>query len=79
MEDTYSFVASADELKKYSDLQDIVKRILKQTIQCGYFIQQYAQRDFGGKGNFISGAMRNLSNIEQGGQSHRPPLAWIAR
>jgi hypothetical protein len=40
---------SADELKKYSDLQDIVKRILKQTIQCAYFIQQYAQRDFGGK------------------------------
>ena len=49
MEDTYSFVASADELKNHSDLQDIVKRILKQTIQCGYFIQQYAQRNFGGK------------------------------
>jgi hypothetical protein len=76
MEDTYSFVASADELKKYSDLQDIVKRILKQTIQCGYFIQQYAQRDFGGKGN---SAMKNLSNIEQRGQSRRPPLAWMAR
>jgi hypothetical protein len=49
MEDTYLFVASADELKNHSDLQDIVKRILKQTIVCGYFIQQYAQRNFGGK------------------------------
>jgi len=49
MEDTYSFVASADELKNHSDLQDIVKRILKQTIECGYFIQEYARRNFGGK------------------------------
>jgi hypothetical protein len=49
MEDTYSFVASANELKNNSDLQDIVKRILRQTIQCGFFIQQYAQCNFGGK------------------------------
>jgi hypothetical protein len=49
MEDTYSFVVSADELKNRSDLQEIVKRILKQTIECGYFIQQYAQHNFGGK------------------------------
>jgi hypothetical protein len=48
MEDTYSFVASADELKNHSDLQDIVKRILKQTIECGYFIHEYARRNFGG-------------------------------
>jgi hypothetical protein len=49
MEDTYSFVASTNELKNQSILQDIVNQILNQTIQCGYFIQQYAQRDFGGK------------------------------
>ena len=39
---------SADELKKESNLQDIVKRILKQTIECGYFIQEYMRHDFGG-------------------------------
>jgi hypothetical protein len=49
MDDTYSLVVSADEMKKHSDLQDIVKRILKQTIECGYFIQEHARRNFGGK------------------------------
>jgi hypothetical protein len=48
MEETYSFVVSADELKKESDLQDIVKRILRQTIECGYFIQEYMRHNFGG-------------------------------
>ncbi|KIM76026.1 hypothetical protein PILCRDRAFT_13068 [Piloderma croceum F 1598] len=43
MEDTYSFVASTNKLKNQSILQDIVNQILNQTIQCGYFIQQYAQ------------------------------------
>ena len=47
MEETYSFVASVDELKKESNLQDIVKRILKQMIECGYFIQEYMRHDFG--------------------------------
>jgi hypothetical protein len=35
--------------RTHSDLQDIVKRILKQTIECGYFIQEYARRNTGGK------------------------------
>jgi hypothetical protein len=48
MEETYSFAASVDELKKESNLQDMVKRILKQTIECGYFIQEYMRHDFGG-------------------------------
>lgn len=49
MEDTYSFVASADRLKGDYDLQDIVGQILKQTIECGFFIQEYTRRSFGGK------------------------------
>ena len=49
MENTYSFVISADELKKYPVLQDIIEQILKQTIECGYFIQDYTRRNFGGK------------------------------
>lgn len=48
MENTYSFVVSADELKSHPVLQDIVERILKQTIECGYFIQGYTRRNFGG-------------------------------
>ena len=48
MENTHSFMVSADELKSHPVLQDIVGQILKQTIECGYFIQEYAQRNFGG-------------------------------
>ena len=47
MEDAYSFVVSADELKSHSVLQDIMEQILKQTIECGYFIQGYTRRSFG--------------------------------
>jgi hypothetical protein len=48
MENAYSFVVSADELKNHPVLQDIIEQILKQTIECGYFIQGYARRNFGG-------------------------------
>ena len=47
MENTYSFVVSADELKNHPVLQDVVEQILKQTIECGYFIQEYTRRNFG--------------------------------
>ena len=40
---------SADELKNHAILQDIFVQILKQTIECGHFIQQYIQRNFVGK------------------------------
>ena len=48
MENAYSFVVSADELKNNHVLQDVIEQILKQTIECGYFIQGYARRNFGG-------------------------------
>jgi hypothetical protein len=53
MEDTYSFVTSMDELKKNRVLQDIVEQILKQTVECGYFIQQYMRFSFGGMGQSL--------------------------
>ena len=46
MERTYSIVKSADELKNYAVLQDIIIQILKQTIECGHFIQQYIRSNF---------------------------------
>jgi hypothetical protein len=48
MEDTYSFTVSAAELGETPVLQDIVGQILKQTIECGYFIQDYTRHGFGG-------------------------------
>jgi hypothetical protein len=48
MEDLYSFVALTDELAENHVLQDIVEQILKQTIECGFFIQEYSRRNFGG-------------------------------
>ena len=48
MENTYSVVVSADELNSNPVLQDIMEDILKQTIKCGEFIHNYAQRNFGG-------------------------------
>jgi len=41
MDITYSFVVSADELKNHPVLQGIFEQILKQTIECSYFIQGY--------------------------------------
>ena len=46
MERTYSIVKSADELKNYAILQDIIVQVLKQTIECGHFIQQYIRPNF---------------------------------
>ena len=48
MEETYSLAISVNELKNDERLQDIVNRILRQTIECGYFIQEYTRRNFGG-------------------------------
>lgn len=49
MEDTCVLVSTADELKKNETLQAIVEQILKQTIECGFFIQAYARSSFGGQ------------------------------
>ena len=48
MEETYSLAISVSELKKDERLQDIINQILRQTIECGYFIQEYTRRNFGG-------------------------------
>ena len=48
MEETYSLAISVNELKNDERLQDIVNRILRQTIECGYFIQEYTRCNFGG-------------------------------
>ena len=45
---TYSFTVSMDELKNYPVLQDIIVLMLEQTIECGYFIQEYTRSNFGG-------------------------------
>ncbi|KIL57443.1 hypothetical protein M378DRAFT_41812, partial [Amanita muscaria Koide BX008] len=49
MENLYSFVALTDELAENHVLQDIIEQILKQTIECGFFIQEYSRRNFGGR------------------------------
>jgi hypothetical protein len=56
MEDTYSFVDSMDELTKNRVLQNIVEQILGQTIECGYFIQEYMRHNFGGMWRFLFAA-----------------------
>ena len=48
MEESYSLAISVNELKNDERLQDIINRILRQTIECGYFIQEYTRRNFGG-------------------------------
>ena len=53
MERTYLIVKSTDELRSYSVLQDIIVQMLKQTIECGYFIEQYTRRNFVSKFKFI--------------------------
>jgi len=63
MEDTYSFVDSMDELKRNRVLQDIVEQILKQTIECGYFIQEYMRHNFGGMWRFLLATQRQADRI----------------
>ena len=48
MESTCSLVVEADELMNCPVLQNIVEQMLKQTIECGYFIRGYTKRSFGG-------------------------------
>jgi hypothetical protein len=48
MDDLYDFVTLADDLKKNPVLQSIVEQILKQTIECAFFIKEYMERNFGG-------------------------------
>ena len=47
MEDTYAFVTWADKLKENPVLQDIAEQILKQTIECGFFILECSRRTSG--------------------------------
>lgn len=49
MADTYSFVSSVEKYKNGSPLQAVVEQILKQTVECGIFIQEYARHGFGSK------------------------------
>jgi len=63
IEDTYSFVAAVDELRENRVLQDVVEQILKQTIECGYFIQQYMRHNFGGVWHVLKPAQRQADPI----------------
>jgi hypothetical protein len=70
MEETYSFVASAESLKKSPVLQAIVEQISKQTIECGFFIQEYVRYSFGGQWNGSLCSTKSRLILEQGGLSH---------
>ena len=48
MTGAYSFVGCANDLKSHPVLQKVIEEILKQTIECGYFIQSYIRRNSGG-------------------------------
>ena len=48
MEDSFSFVVNAEELKKYLEAeQGIIKQILHQVMECAYFIRDYCRGHFG--------------------------------
>jgi K+-sensing histidine kinase KdpD len=49
MEETYTFVSWAEKLKNNVVLQDIAQQILKQTIECGFFILEYTRHNSGRK------------------------------
>jgi hypothetical protein len=70
MEETYSFVVSAESLKKSPVLQAIVEQISKQTIECGFFIQEYVRHSFGGEWNGLLCTKKSRLILEQGGPSH---------
>jgi len=49
MDETYSFTRHADKFRDGCALQPVVEQILKQTIECGFFIMDYGRDNFGGK------------------------------
>ena len=76
---TYSFTVSVDELKNYPVLQDIIVLMLEQTIECGYFIQEYTRSNFGGMlvysridGSMIDGQLERaiVNSIKDDVDSH---------
>ncbi|KAF8967493.1 hypothetical protein BDZ97DRAFT_524061 [Flammula alnicola] len=46
MRDLYSVVTSDEGLQKISSVEDVIEKILFQTIECGYFIQHVLRQDF---------------------------------
>ena len=44
MQSTYSIVIGSQNLKDDEALQDVLDRILKQTVVCGFFIREYVSR-----------------------------------
>jgi hypothetical protein len=63
MEDVYSFVEASDSFKlKVQLLEETVKKILKQTVECTIFIREYTCHGFGGE--FMTHApILTISNI----------------
>ena len=50
MEAVYSFVDAIQSLpNKLQALEDIISKILRQTVECAIFIRQYTGHGFGGK------------------------------
>lgn len=43
MRDTYAFVHEADSLKKIESQKGVIMLLTQQTIDCGYFIRDYAK------------------------------------
>ena len=49
MESVWGVVAAADDLKnKLQSLEDVVREITDQTIECAMFIRQYTNHGFAG-------------------------------
>ena len=50
MEDVYSFVDAIESVpSKIQLLEDIITKILKQTVECSIFIREYTGHGFGGE------------------------------
>jgi hypothetical protein len=43
MGDTYTFVQEVEPLKKVKSHEPVIISLMKQTIDCGYFIRDYAK------------------------------------
>lgn len=54
MEDVYSFVDVIQSLpNKLQVLEDIIAKILKQTVECAIFVRQYTGYGFGGQDRVV--------------------------
>ena len=67
MSSTYKFVQEGEPLRSVAEFKEHFGLMLKQTIECAYFIEAYAKSKFG----MLAGTMSSIYNVSFSGLAER--------